>query len=130
MSDTADDDLVLKNLTELSSGDFAAAADPQIHVKLPSRGRPCVRIGFETTVKQRTFIYPPIRNPVNQNGPYFEGFSITLTDAPGEREFWLVLPEEFAGTTLRIDPIAANGPVSKLRIRTGFLPSIDVVSSQ
>lgn len=125
VSDVASDGLTLKNLKEPSAGNFAAAADPQIYVKLPDGGRPCVRISFETTVKQPTFVHLPISNPVNQNGPYFEGFSVTLASAPGPREFWIVLPEEFAGTTLRIDPIFANGPVSKLKIQSGFLPSIE-----
>lgn len=125
VSDVASDGLTRKNLKELSAGDFAAGVDPQIYVKLPDGGRPCVRISFETTVKQPTFVHLPISNPVNQNGPYFEGFSVTLANAPGPREFWIVLPEEFAGTTLRIDPIAANGPVSKLKVESGFLPSIE-----
>lgn len=128
VSEAAKEDLTLKDLNELRAGDFAAAVDPQIHVKLPDHGRPCVRISFETTVKQRTFIHLPIRDPVNQNGPYFEGFSVTLTDSPGPRDFWIVLPEEFAGTTLRIDPIAANGLLSKLTVQTGSLRSISVTS--
>lgn len=126
MSDAAKDSLTLKNISEQPGGNFAAGVDPQIYVKLPDDGRPCVRISFDTTVKQPTFIHLPIRNPVNQNGPYFEGFSVTLTDSPGQRDIWVVLPEEFSGTTLRIDPIAANGLLSKLTVQTGSLPSISV----
>lgn len=126
--DVAKDRLTLKSLDELPAGDFAAGADPQIHVRLPDEGRPCIRVSFATTLKQPTFVHLPIRDAVNQNGPYFEGFSLTLADSPGQRDIWLVLPEEFAGKTLRIDPIAANGLLSKLTIQTGSLPSTGLTS--
>lgn len=128
MSNTPQDGLTLRNMTELAPGDFKAGADPQILVDLPDDGRPCVRILFETTARQPTFIYLPVRNPVNKIGRYTGGFSVMLSNEPGERDFWIVLPEDFAGTTLRIDPIAANGPVSRLKIQSGFLPSIETAA--
>lgn len=125
LTDTARDRLTFTNLDEVAAGDFAARADPQIYIKLAERGRPCVRISFDTSVTQGTFVHLPIRDQINRNGPYFEGFSLAVTNAAGPREIRLLLPEEFAGTTLRIDPIAANGPVSKLKIESGFLPPIE-----
>ncbi|MFH1795075.1 MAG: hypothetical protein ABIK36_15945 [Pseudomonadota bacterium] len=124
--DIGKDRLTLKSLDETPSGDFAAGVDPQIHVRLPDDGRPCIRVLFGTALKQPTFVHLPIRDAVNQNGPYFEGFSLTLADSPGQRDIWVILPEEFAGTTLRIDPIASNGLLSKLKVQTGSLPPISV----
>lgn len=129
-SDAAKDSVTLKNMNELRAGDFEAGIDPQIYVKLPNQGRPCVRISFDTTVKQSGYALVPILNAANQYSAYFEGSVITLSDAPGSRDFAIILPEDFRGTVLRIDPIGANGPISKLRILTGFLPSIGAVSNQ
>lgn len=83
-------------------------------------------MSFAATLKQPNFVHLPIRDAVNQNGPYLEGFSLTLADTPGQRDIWVVLPEESAGTTLRIDPIAAKGLLSKLTVQTGSLPPISV----
>lgn len=130
VSDAPKERVTLKNLKELPTGDLVAEAQPQIHVKLPDQGRPCVYVSFETPVKQRTTIRLPILDAVNQNAAYSDGYSLALTDAPGPRKFWLMLPEEFAGTTLRIDPIGANGPVSKLTIQTGSLPPLATAASQ
>jgi len=129
MSDAAKDGLKFENLSKQPSGDFTAGVDPQILVRLAEHGRPCVRISFETAVRQNTYVYLPIKDQVNQNGPYFEGFSLMLTDAPGARDFWLVLPEDFAGMTLRVDPIYSTGTLSHLRIQTGALPSFSPVSN-
>lgn len=130
VGEVADTHLTLKNLERRGARDFNAGIDPQIYVKLADHGRPCIRISFETPVKQQSFIFLPIRDAVNQNGPYFEGFSIPLADTPGAREFWLLLPEEFAGTTLRMDPIGANGAVTNLSIQSGFLPPIERISAR
>lgn len=130
VADVADDHLTLKNLDSQGGRDFSTGSDPQIYIKLADHGRPCVRISFETPVKQPSFFFLPIRDTVNQNGPYFEGFSIPLTDTPGAREFWLLLPEEFAGTRLRMDPIGANGAVNNLSIQSGFLPAIKRLSAR
>ena len=129
MSDAANDGLKFENLSKQPSGDFTAGVDPQILVRLAEHGRPCVRISFETTARQNTYVYLPIKDRVNQNGPYFEGFSLMLTEAPGARDFWLVLPEDFAGMTLRVDPIYSTGTLSHLRIQTGALPSFSAVSN-
>lgn len=126
VSDAARDSLTMKNMTELKAGDFDAGIDPQIYIMLPSQGRPCVRVSYETSVKQRGSVFLPIQN----NSAYLEGFSLTFTDAPGPRDFGIILPEDFKGTVLRIDPIGANGPVSKLKIQTGFLPPVGPVPSQ
>ncbi|MCR5855504.1 hypothetical protein [Mesorhizobium sp. J428] len=130
VSDAGKDSLRLKNMTELKAGDFEAGIDPQIYIKLPDQGRPCVRISFETTVRQKGSVFLPIQKPANQNGAYFEGFSLPLTDAPGPRDFGIILPEDFKGTVLRIDPIGANGRVSKLTIQTGSLPPLATAASQ
>ncbi|WP_179296106.1 hypothetical protein [Mesorhizobium sp. WSM4312] len=123
MLNAAKDRLRFENLSEQPSGDFTAGIDPQILIRLPEHGRPCVRVSFETTSRQHTYIHLPIRDQINQNGPYFEGFSLMLTDEPGARDFWFVFPEDFAGMTLRVDPIYATGTLSNLRIQTGALPS-------
>lgn len=129
MSDAAKDRLRFVNLSEQSSGDLTAGGDPQIFIRLLEYGRPCVRISFETTARQHTYVYLPIRDQINQNGPYFEGFSLELTDAPGARDFWFVFPEDFAGMTLRVDPIVSAGTLSDLRIQTGVLPPLSPASS-
>ncbi|MGX9084174.1 alginate O-acetyltransferase AlgX-related protein [Mesorhizobium sp. 98Argb] len=129
MSDAAKDGLKFENLSKQSSGDFTAGVDPQILIRLAEHGRPCVRISFETPARQNTYVYLPIRDQVNQNGPYFEGFSLMLTDAPGARDFWFVFPVDFAGMTLRVDPIYSTGTLSDLRIQTGALPSFSPASN-
>lgn len=109
-------------LTEIAADKPVGSTNQQILIDLPAvekASKVCVRVTFETDSETGTQFFLPIRMEDKPN-QYRAGYSIYFADSkPGNRSIILALPGRFAGTSLRIDPIADSRTVEGLKIEVG-----------
>jgi len=93
--------------------------DPQFHIELPKGGKPCLRVSFETSASSPSQIYLPTRDKRSGRNRYAGGFAIDFSVTSATRDLWLLLPDKFAGLTIRLDPINEAGQISDFRVQVG-----------
>lgn len=108
----------LRRIVATQDNHFEASDDSQMYIKLPSGGRPCFSIKYSTstTSLSRTYL------PKLHNGERFRvGFSVNNIDQIGVvRTVQMVLPEDFAGETIRFDPVDSNSALYNIEVATGL----------
>ena len=112
------DDVRLSRITETATG-LLAKKNSQILFRLPEGGKPCFRISYKTDSKSPAQLFLPVRG--NSGDGFEPGMSIDFTDVGSNRALAIVLPESYAGRTVRLDPIINPGKISGFKIRAGTM---------
>ena len=110
----------MANVTgDKQSATYRTGRDPKMYMRLAEGDvRPCIRIRFSTTSKSVSQLFLP----VDTSGAIREGMSIKFYDQLSERRsLQLVLPERFAGQTVRFDPDVGGSVITGLEVETGHV---------
>ncbi len=96
---------------------FTTLKDPKLYVRLlGGTMQPCIRIRFSTSSSSVSQLFLP----VDADGNIREGMSVNFFDKiEPDRLIELVLPTQYAGTTIRFDPDIGESTIDDLFIEVG-----------
>lgn len=121
MTEVMEAEFISTDMNASGGGHLKSGDDPQIVVFLPNGGKPCLRISFRTPSSSASALYLPVLDKKTSKDRFMSGMTVDFADTSENRDLWIVLPEDYAGRRVRIDPINEAGEISDFRVYTGTL---------